>query len=177
MIISFSVFFISLSRPLPPFCYRATPSRHEASAPSRDISWQHRDMADRNLNRPFRTISFSINHREGISFPYGNGIPLRIASYFFILCNERGGYCVTVMMFSFYKIWADFKDTLHHTKYYNTQFKKLYWLNGENCSQQEPVIPEATDIPLGYEGTDLNQTVLNKLLQMADVEVSLEFLS
>ena len=103
---------------------------------------------------------------------YGNGIPLRIASYFYTMCNEHGGHHVTIMMFSFYKIWSDGKDTLHHAKYYNPQFKKLYWLNGENCSQHEPVILEVTDIPLGHERTELNQTIPNKLLQMADVEVS-----
>ena len=68
----FCVFFY-FSRPLSPslillFCDRTTPIHHESSALSRDISWQHRDMADRNPNGTFHTTSFTIIHRVGISF-------------------------------------------------------------------------------------------------------------
>ena len=94
--------------------------------------------------------------RRVSAFMYGNGIPFSVASYFFSLCHGLEGACTTVRMFSFYRRWSYVKDALHQEQYYNTKFKKLYWLNGSNCSQHEPVIPEVTAIPTGYKDTEFH---------------------
>ena len=66
-------------------------------------------------------------------------------------------------MHSLYAMWFEGKNALHHASYYNTSYRKMYWINGENCLQHDPVIPEETDIPLGYEGTGHSEMIVGKL--------------
>ena len=57
--------------------------------------------------------------REVSAFFYGNGLSLRYASFFFVVCNERTGILETHAVFTHYCIWYTEKQKLHHAKYYN----------------------------------------------------------
>ena len=110
------------------------------------------------------------------AFFYGNGVPLRIAGYFYNLCNENGGVHVILAVFNFYSVWHSEKYTPHHAKYYNTLHKKFMWINGKYRPQLEPLLPDVSDIPLVLDGTGHNE-IRNKFELMRKVECSLELLS
>jgi len=92
------------------------------------------------------------------AFFFGYGIPLSIANYFYNVCSELGVH-VTVDMYSFYNGWAHENHELHQARYYNTKHKKFIWINAKDHPQLETVLPEVSDIPLGFADTDLSELI------------------
>jgi hypothetical protein len=116
------------------------------------------------------------NIREVAAFFYGNGLPLRYASFFYLMCNERGRLITTQTMFAFYTLWHSDKTTSHHAQYYNMRHKTFMWINGSDHPQLEPVSPEWSDITLGVDGTERVDAIREKLDSLKDVEIELDLL-
>ena len=97
------------------------------------------------------------------AFFYGNGVPLRKSSTFFGLCNPFGGLDVLNDMHSVYHMWFQGRNAHHQDPYYDVGYKKLYWINGEESLAREPLLPEVTDIPLGFRGSGFDEMIVAKL--------------
>ena len=103
------------------------------------------------------------NIKKVAAFFCRNGIPYHITSYFYNLCNEKGGIHVTDLVQTFRFIWQSARYTPHLDKYYNTQFKIIVWINGRCLAQLEPVLPIVTRILLGMEATGYSLLIRIKL--------------
>ena len=97
------------------------------------------------------------------AFFYGNGVPLCIASTFFGLCNPYGNFAILNDMHSVYHMWFQGRNARHQAPYYDIRFKKMYWINGEESPVREPLLPEVTDVPLGFQGSGFDELIVEKL--------------
>jgi len=112
------------------------------------------------------------NIREVAAFFYGNGLFFRYASFFYVMCNERGSALATSSMFIFYSPWHSDKTTSHHAQYYNMKHKTFIWINGSDHPQLEPVVsPERSDITFGVGGAEGADVIREKLVSLENVEV------
>ena len=73
-------------------------------------------------------------------------------------------------MHSIYNRLFQGKNAHHHASYYDVKYKKMYWINGEYSVAQEPVLPEETIIPLGYEGTRYDEEIVRRLNEISHEE-------
>ena len=101
------------------------------------------------------------------SFFYGNGVPLRIANHLSTLCNPLWNHHTTIELYTLYHLWLAEVDTLHHAKYYNTGYRKMYWINGGNCPRDEPVTTDEISIELGFEGTTDGDRIIDRLNELS----------
>jgi len=72
------------------------------------------------------------------AFFYGNGVPLRISSTFFGLCNPFWDIGVLYGMHSVYHMWFQGRNAHHQAPYYEGGYKKMYWINGEESLAANP---------------------------------------
>ena len=70
------------------------------------------------------------------AFLYGNGVPLRISSTFFGLCNSFGGLDVLNGMHSVYHMGFQGRNVHDRAPYYDVTYKEMYWINDENSFAQ-----------------------------------------
>ena len=109
------------------------------------------------------------------AFFYGNGVPLRISGHFFNLCNPYGGHDVLSDMHCIYTVWFQGKNALHHAAYYDINYK-MYWIHGEYSVENELVLHEETDIPLGYEVTRRDEKIVKRLNEVSHEKCVLKLL-
>jgi len=100
------------------------------------------------------------------AFFYGNGVPLLISTHFFSMCSPHWDDLAAIEIFNLYRMWHTEWNKPHQATYYDTMYKKMYWLNGQNYSSHEPVIPEQTDITLGYDSSGHGDVIVGRLNPM-----------
>jgi hypothetical protein len=69
--------------------------------------------------------------RDFCAFCYGNGLPLRFAKTFFVLCNDQCNHISSYTIYTFYNLWHTDTSTNHHA-HYNVKHKKYIWINGSD---------------------------------------------
>jgi len=110
------------------------------------------------------------NIREVVAFFYGNGPSFRYASFFYLICNERGSALTTTPMFTFYSLWHSDKTTSHHAQHYNMKHKIFMWIKGSGHPQLEPVVsPEKSNITFGVDGAEGADVIHENLISLKDV--------
>jgi len=67
-----------------------------------------------------------------------------------------------------YHLWHAGVDSPHHTKYYSTRYRKMYWIHDGNCARDEPLTPneEISVEGLGWEGTSDGSCILDRLIDL-----------
>ena len=75
------------------------------------------------------------------AFFYGHGVPIRIASLVYNICNNKGSHLVPYIMGGYYSTWFTNTDALHFAHYYNVREGRIFWINGNNQPQFEIVYP------------------------------------
>jgi len=116
--------------------------------------------------------------RKVASFLYGNGVPLTNAEKLYALCNPFWNHYASTDMKVQYYLWHAGVDSTHHTKYYNTRYRQMYWIHGGNCTRDEPVTPkQGTDIDeLGWQGTSDGERILDRLNDLKHEEVTFDLI-
>ena len=71
----------------------------------------------------------------------GHGVPLRMASRAYSICNNNSTHLVPFVMGGYYSTWFTCKVSIHQALYYNVREGRILWLNGYNHSQFETVDP------------------------------------
>ena len=102
------------------------------------------------------------------SFAYGNGVPLRLLSRFLRLCGRDRSEVSFTHLFSLYHMWKVESSALHQASYYNVKHKRFCWINGEDHNQNEYVLnggeaAASEAVPLGFDGTDYEETIIERL--------------
>ena len=104
-------------------------------------------------------------------------MPLRILTRFITLSNPLWTHQSSLELYTFYHLWKEETDTLHHAMYYNVGQKKMCWINGTNLPQHDPVTTEeeedekgATGIPLGFECTAHGDEIIDTLNALSEEE-------
>ena len=70
-------------------------------------------------------------------------------------------------IFNLYRMWHTEWDKPHQVTFYDTIHKKICGLNEQNYPSHEPVLPEQTDITLGYYSSGHGEVIVGRLNQMA----------
>ena len=116
--------------------------------------------------------------RELSPFFYGNGVPLWIAEKHSALCNPFWNLRESTDMKVHYHLWHAEVDSPHHTKYYSTRYRKMYWIHDGNCARDEPVIPneEISIEELGWGGTSDGSRILDRLIDLIHEECTFDLI-
>ena len=77
-----------------------------------------------------------------------------------------------------YHLWHAGVDSPHHTKYYSTRHRQMYWIHGGDCARNEPVTPiQEIDIDeLGWEATLDGERILDRLNDLKHEELKFDLI-
>ena len=116
--------------------------------------------------------------RKVASFLYGNGVPLKIATKLCALCNPLWNDRASTDMNVLYHLWHAGVDERHHTKYYSTRHRQMYWIHGGDCARDEPVTPkQGIDIDeVGWEATLYGEHILDRLNDLKHEELTFDLI-
>ena len=74
-------------------------------------------------------------------------------------------------------LWHAGVDTRHRTKYWNTRYRQMYWINGDDTGD-EPVTPEEKScVEIGYEGTADDARILDRLNELSHEEFTFDLIN
>jgi hypothetical protein len=114
------------------------------------------------------------------AFLYGNGVPLKVASRLYTLCNpsRASTHIIPYVMGGYYSTFHSRCNVLHMEHNYNVSRGRLMWLNGRSQSQTEQVrisqlVPPYYDCRtlLGcYVAANIDHVMYTTMLQLCDVE-------
>ena len=79
-------------------------------------------------------------------------------------------------------MWKLESSAVHRSTYYNVRFKRVYWLNGDDHTQDDFVLngDEAAAnvyVPIGFELTTYEEAIVHKLNCLSNEEYVFDILS
>ena len=109
-----------------------------------------------------------------IEFLYGNGVSLKMAYTFYIACNECTGAAARFaedQTWEWYFDWSSSPSKWHIAKYYDMFSKWVYYINGWQFDQREPVVPEETEMLFWIDNTTHPLRIRHRLEEMQDLDL------
>jgi hypothetical protein len=115
-----------------------------------------------------------------VAFLYGHGVPLKVATRLYTLCNPNRAstHIIPYVLGGYYSTFHRRCNAMHLAQYYNVTQGRLMWLNGRNLPQSEPVLPSELVPPYFdcrtlrgcYVPSNILHIMCTTMLQLCDVE-------
>ena len=103
--------------------------------------------------------------KKVIAFLYGNGVPLKMPYTFYIACIAED------QTWEWHCDWSSSPSKRHIAEYYVMFTKRVYYINGWQFDQREPVVLEETEMLFGIDDTTHPLRIRRRLEEIQEVEL------